>query len=240
MRWKAVVFIAVLVASVAGAQTADSKRGPASGSPARGGVARDGVGAPPPPKQQPTAASSDYRQPNVPVVRAEPRQTPLSFGHADYRLGPEDVIEVFVWKEEGLSTTSVVRPDGKISLPLIGELEASGKTALQLQAEITRRLRELVTEPTVSVIVKEVNSPKISVLGQVRKPDVYRIKQRINVLDAVAMAGGFTDFAKRDRVLVLRNGANGIARRIRVDVKSAVKDGHGMMYLEPGDTVYIE
>ncbi len=174
-------------------------------------------------------------------VVQRPAQKPLMFGDSEYRLGPEDVIEVFVWKEPELSSTVVVRPDGNVSLPLIGELEAAGRTATYLQAEIAKRLKQFVSEPVVNVMVKEINSPKISVLGQVRKPDVYSIKRRITVLEAIALAGGFTDFAKRNRVYVLRNGqANGQQRRIRVDLKNAVKEGTGMLYLEPSDTIYVE
>src|SRR5688500_2107920 len=105
-------------------------------------------------------------------------QSSPGFGKEEYRLGPEDVVEIFVWKEPDLSRTVVVRPDGKISMPLITELEASGKTAAQLQTEITTKLRQLVTDPVVNVIVKEVNSPKISILGEVHKPGVYSIKNK--------------------------------------------------------------
>ena len=174
-------------------------------------------------------------------TQAKPVQKAVMFGDSEYRLGAEDVIEVFVWKEPELSSTVVVRPDGNVSLPLIGELEAAGRTATYLQAEIAKRLKQYVSEPVVNVMVKEINSPKISVLGQVRKPDVYSIKRRITVLEAIALAGGFTDFAKKDRVYVLRNGQpNGQQRRIKVDLKNAVKEGTGMLYLEPTDTVYVE
>ena len=175
------------------------------------------------------------------ILPQKPQASP-GFGKEEYRLGPEDVVEIFVWKEPELSRTVVVRPDGKISMPLITELEASGKTAAQLQTEITTKLRQLVTDPVVNVIVKEINSPKISVLGEVRKPDVYSIKHKITVLDAIALAGGFTEFAKRDKVLVLRNG-NGSSgqQRIALNLKRLLKDGGGeVFYLEPSDTVYVE
>ncbi len=171
-----------------------------------------------------------------------PASTPeaASFGESEYRLGPEDVIEVFVWNEAALTTTVMVRPDGKISLPLVGELEASGKTALQLQDIVTTKLRQMVNNPVVNVIVKEVNSPKVSVLGQVRKPDRYRIKQRITVLDAIALAGGFTDFAKRDKITIIRN-SGGQENKITVNLKNLIKSGKGdAFYLEPLDTVYVE
>jgi len=158
----------------------------------------------------------------------------------EYRLGPEDVIEVFVWKQPDLTVTVVVRPDGRISLPVTNELEASGKTAVQLQKEITEKLREYVTQPMVNVIVKQVNSLKISVLGEVRKPDVYRIKNQVTVLDAIAMAGGFTDLARPNRVIVLRNAPTG-PQRIKINVKQVVADdSRAPFYLQPLDTVYVE
>jgi polysaccharide export outer membrane protein len=162
-----------------------------------------------------------------------------AFGEAEYRLGAEDVLSVFVWKQPDLSTTAVIRPDGKISLPLLGELEAAGKTSGQLQAEIATQLKQFVVDPHVNVIVKEVNSPVISVLGQVRKPDRYHIRQRVTALEAIAMAGGFTEFAKRDKVTIIRNsGAEKI--RIQVDLKKVVS-GHGeVYYLEPLDTIYVQ
>jgi len=158
----------------------------------------------------------------------------------EYRLGSEDVIEVFVWKQPDLTTTVVIRPDGRISLPLTNELEASGKTAIQLQKEITEKLREYITQPIVNVIVKQVNSLKISVLGEVRKPDVYRIKNQVTVLDAIAMAGGFTDLARPSRVIVIRNAPSG-PQRIKINVKQVVADNSkSPFYLQPLDTVYVE
>jgi polysaccharide export outer membrane protein len=168
-----------------------------------------------------------------------PAVTDTAFGQAEYRLGPEDVISVFVWKQPDLSTTVVIRPDRKISLPLLGEIEAAGKTASQLQAEIAVQLKQFVVDPRVNVIVKEINSPVISVLGQVRKPDRYHIRQRVTALEAIAMAGGFTDFARRDKVTIIRNsGAEKV--RIQVDLKKVV-NGHGeVYYLEPLDTLYVQ
>jgi len=159
---------------------------------------------------------------------------------AEYRMGAEDVIEVFVWKEPELSTTVTIRPDGRISLPLANELEASGKTAAELQAEITTRLSKYVVQPVVNVMVKQVNSLKVSVLGEVRRPDVYRIKNQISVLDAIAMAGGFTDLARPNKVIVLRNTAAG-PQRIRINIKQLVDDDSKTPFLlQTLDTVYVE
>ena len=161
-------------------------------------------------------------------------------GEAEYRLGAEDVIEVFVWKEPDLSTTVIVRPDGRISLPLANELVASGKTAAELQEEITARLSKYAIQPVVNVMVKQVNSLKISVLGEVRRPDVYRIKNRVTVLDAIAMAGGFTDLARPNKVIILRNTSGG-PQRIKVNIKQLVDDESGApLYLQTLDTVYVE
>jgi polysaccharide export outer membrane protein len=159
---------------------------------------------------------------------------------AEYRLGPEDVIEVFVWKEPELAATVVVRPDGRISLPLADEIVASGKTTAELQLEITTRLSKFVNQPVVNVMVKQVNSLKISVLGEVRKPDVYRIKNRVTVLDAIAMAGGFTDLARPNRVILLRNTPSG-PQRIKINIRQLVAETDGKpFYLQALDTVYVE
>ena len=165
---------------------------------------------------------------------------PISFGEGEYRMGPEDVVQFHVWKEAELSTEVVVRPDGKISLPLLGEIEAVGKTATELQQDTTRRLKQYITDPVVTVIVKEVNSPKISVLGQVKRPDVYRIKQRMTVLDAIALAGGFTEYADRNKVIIIRGAKWGV-QRIKLNLKPLIKDGRSSLaYVQPADTVYVE
>jgi polysaccharide export outer membrane protein len=157
---------------------------------------------------------------------------------SEYRLGSEDLIECFVYKEPELTATAVVRPDGMISLPLVGEIEATGKTAPELQAEITSKLRVFIEDPVVSVIVKAINSPKISVFGEVRKPDVFPIKQRMTVLNAIALAGGFTEFAKRGRVIVIRAGSSG-QERIKLNLERLIKDGEPF-YLQASDTVFVE
>ena len=185
--------------------------------------------------------SADARQTVEPARVSElPSSLPQTFGEGEYRLGAEDRIQVHVWKEPDLSTTVVVRPDGKISLPLIGELEAVGKTVVQVQEETARRLKQYVTEPMVTVIVTEVNSPKVSVLGQVKRPDVYSIKQRVTVLDAIAMAGGFTEYANRDSVVIIRAAKWGV-QRIKLNLKPLIKDGRSSLpYVQPADTIYVE
>ena len=176
---------------------------------------------------------------NLLALGAEGQQAQsFSFGDGEYFLGPEDVVQIWIWKEPDLSSTAVVRPDGKLSLPLIGELEAKDKTATQLQEEIRNKLRSYIADPVVTVIVKEINFPKVSVLGKVHKPDMYKIKQKITVLDAIAMAGGFTDYAKRDKVFVIRKNSSQ-QQRIQINLKNPEKEA-GPFYLQPFDTVYVE
>lgn len=174
------------------------------------------------------------------VAQVRPAAPATDSSQSEYRLGPEDVIEVFVWKEPELAATVVIRPDGRISLPLADELVASGKTTAELQQEITARLSKFVNQPVVNVMVKEVNSLKISVLGEVRRPDVYKINNRVTLLDAIAMAGGFTDLARPNKVVLLRTTPAG-PQRIKINIRQLVADGNGNpLYLQPLDTVYVE
>src|SRR5262245_9517133 len=164
-----------------------------------------------------------------------------AFGDSEFKLGPDDKIQVFVWKEPELSTTVVVRPDGKVSLPLIGELTASGRTAAQLQGDVTVKLRQYVSNPTVNVIVQEVNSAKVSVLGEVKTPGQYLIRNSATILDAIASAGGFTEYAKRDKVTIIRNTPTGEATRINLNVEQLIKKAKGdMFYVQPYDKIYVQ
>lgn len=157
---------------------------------------------------------------------------------SDYVLGAEDVVQVFVWKEPDLSAVATVRPDGRIALPLVGELMGAGKTSRELQVEVTSKLKRFIDQPAVTVIVKEIHSPKISVLGEVRRPGRFLVPQPVTILDAIAMSGGFTEFADRGDVEILRPGAGGAVEVIAVDVKSLIKDG-STVYLQPQDTIYV-
>jgi polysaccharide export outer membrane protein len=163
------------------------------------------------------------------------------YGTSEFRLGPEDVIEVSVYQEKDLSTIVPVRPDGKISIPLIGEMPASGKTATELQKEIAQKYARFVAEPSVTVVVKEVNSPKVSVLGEVKNPGVYKIRDRATVLDAIALAGGLTEYAKKDKVTVIRVDAAGEQRHIRVNLDDQIKGRRtDPFYVQPYDKIYIQ
>src|SRR5262249_45914819 len=136
------------------------------------------------------AQGTSGRQENVRANVRSPAVASDRDGAPSYVLGPEDVIEVFVWKNPDLSTTATVRPDGRITLPLAGEIPAAGRSPEELRETITTQLRRYVENPFVTVMVKAINSSQISVLGEVRRPGRYRIAQRATILDAIALGGG--------------------------------------------------
>ncbi|HYR92445.1 MAG TPA: polysaccharide biosynthesis/export family protein [Terriglobia bacterium] len=164
------------------------------------------------------------------------------YGGSEFLLGPGDVIKVFVYKELDLSVDEVpVRPDGKVSLPLIGELTASGKTAVELQKEVSQKLTQYIADPVVNVIVKEINSAQVSVLGEVKTPGMYKIKDRATLLDAIALAGGFTEYAKRGKVTVIRTIATGEQKRFQLNVNEQIKGKNGdLFYVLPYDKIFIQ
>ena len=170
-------------------------------------------------------------------ISAEPN------GGDDYQLGPEDVLEVLVWKNTDLSKVVTVRPDGRISLPLIGEVQAAGLTANQVKENISGKLTEYYKEPpSVSLIVQQANSYVIYIMGEVQRPAQYQVKRGTTFLQAIALAGGFTPFASTNDILVLRNGNENnqqIAIPIRYnDIISGRNLGNNIL-LKPGDTIVI-
>jgi polysaccharide export outer membrane protein len=121
-----------------------------------------------------------------------------------YIVGPEDVLYISVWKEEALSKTVTVRMDGKISLPLIDEIQAAGQTPLRLKEILTKRFQEFIDAPNVSVMVMEANSYKVYISGQVRTPGVIRLRSETSLAQVISMAGGFTDLANEKKIMVVR------------------------------------
>jgi polysaccharide export outer membrane protein len=155
-------------------------------------------------------------------------------------IGNDDVLAINVWKEPDISRSIPVRSDGKISLPLVGEVQAAGLTPLRLESDIAIRLKNYISEPEVTVIVQQVNSQKFNILGQVERPGSYVIANSPTVLDAIALAGGFRDFAKKKSVYVLRQGSGGEAR-IPFNYKDVIQ-GKNMsqnVRLQPGDTIIV-
>jgi polysaccharide biosynthesis/export protein len=160
---------------------------------------------------------------------------------ADYLIAPGDVIQVFVWKEADLTRDVTVRYDGKMSLPLLGDVLAAGRTPLQLAQDIEARLGRFVASPQVTVGVGQPNSRRIFVVGQVNHAGAFPLIGPTTFLQALALAGGFQQFAKSDKVIVVRQGA-GTQTLVHVDYKKiesgADVDGQNI-FLEPGDTVVV-
>ena len=156
-----------------------------------------------------------------------------------FRIGPEDVLDVQVWKNDELSRVVPVRPDGMISLPLVNDIRAAGLTALELRGAITQRLSEFVPSPEVSVIVREVRSVKVAVLGAVRMPGHYEVKSAATVLEMIARAQGLNEFADRGRIVVLRqNGA--ATTRIPFNYRKVAEGSEqDNFYVRPGDIIVV-
>jgi polysaccharide export outer membrane protein len=159
---------------------------------------------------------------------------------SDYVIGAEDVVEVSVWKNEPLSKVVTVRPDGKISLPLIGDVQAAGLTASELKKAIMEKLLEYKETPTVSVIVQQVNSYAVYITGEVLHPGKYPVKSPVTLLQGITLAGGFTPYASKNNILLLRGSRSG-GIRIKVKYKDILSGRKGSVdpILLPGDTVVI-
>jgi polysaccharide export outer membrane protein len=157
-----------------------------------------------------------------------------------YAIGIGDLLEISVWKNPELGVTTPVRPDGRISVPLLGDIQASGLTPLALREALTDRFKEYVTAPGVSVVIKEINSRKVFVTGEVKNPGSYDLQPRTKLMQVVAMAGGLTPYAKR-KVIVLRDSRDGKDRRYAVDLDDIVsgKKPSDNLVLLPGDTLVV-
>jgi len=159
----------------------------------------------------------------------------------EFVIGTGDVLAINVWKETEVSRVIPVRSDGRISLPLIGELQSSGLTPRQLEAEITKRLKDYVADPSVTVVVQEIHSQKVNVLGMVSHPGSFPLAKPMTVVDAIATAGGFRDFAKQKEMYVLHKDAAGKQTRVAVNYKDVIKGLHPEQNIElqSGDTVVV-
>jgi polysaccharide export outer membrane protein len=175
-----------------------------------------------------------------PAPDARPRLDTAAADLPGYRIGPEDVLQVSVWGNEAVSRTAPVRPDGRISLPLLNDIQAAGLTPMELRDELVRRLAEYIPQPEVAVSVTEVRSFKVSVMGAVAKPGRYELKSRTTVIDVLAMAEGFTEFAARSRVVILRSDGSKVERLpFDYDKVAAGNPGQSNFYVHAGDIVLV-
>jgi polysaccharide export outer membrane protein len=156
-------------------------------------------------------------------------------------IGNDDVLAINVWKEPDISRSIPVRSDGKISLPLVGEVQAAGQTPLKLEQEIASKLQNFISQPEVTVMVQQINSQKFNVLGQVAHPGTYVIANSPTVLDAIALAGGLRDFAKQKAIYILRQNADGTQARIPFNYKEVVKGTNPAqnIKIQPRDTIVV-
>jgi polysaccharide biosynthesis/export protein len=239
-------------APFAGAQTtpgATAGSTPQAGTP-QGGTAQGGT--PPAGTSQAGAPQSRVPQPGVPQADTagapaataattpapSPQRAAAAALPADYRLTVGDKLRVEVYKDPQLSQSLQVRPDGKITLPLIGDMSAAGLTSLELRDQIATALKEYVTNPVVTVIVVETVPPVVYVMGEVSNPGSVPLNGPMSVLQALAMAGGFRDFANTKDIRVLRRTPRGV-QTIAFNYKTAVRGDGTPVMLQPGDTVIV-
>jgi len=192
--------------------------------------------------QNPPPASTKADAPVTVASLDQPVNAPVSKPHDDsFVIGATDVLAINVWKEPDISRSVPVRSDGKISLPLAGEVQAAGLTPLKLEQDIASKLQSYISEPEVTVIVQQINSQKFNILGMVSKPGSYSLTNSSTVLDAIAVAGGFRDFAKQKSIYVLRHNPSGTESRLPFNYKDVVKGKNSdqNVKLQPNDTIVV-
>ena len=186
-------------------------------------------------KSAPAATSSPAASPSTTAPTAKVA-VPVP---TDYVIGAEDMLQITVWRNDTLSRAVPVRPDGKISLPLLHDIHAAGLTAMQLRDKIALALAEFMPSPEVSVIVTDVRSYKVSVLGEVNKPGVINLKSDTTILEALAMAGGFRDFASPSKIVIFRRDSYGGTHKISFNYNRALKGQEDNLNLRSGDVIVV-
>jgi len=222
-----VTIAALALAAGAGAAGAQTAPGSSAAPAPQGGTSQPGTSATPPPGTQ--APGTNQPSATAPTEPSIP---------ADYRLAVGDKLRVEVYKDSQLSQSLQVRPDGKITLPLIGDVPAAGLTSIELRDQIAAALKEYVTNPVVTVIVVETVPPVVYVMGEVTNPGSIPMHGPMSVLQALAMARGFREFANTKDIRVLRHTPRGI-QTISFNYKAAVKGDGNPVLLQPGDTVIV-
>ncbi len=195
----------------------------------------------------PVVAAAAPRPQATPARPAAPAPTPAaaepalpkSAAAADYRLVPGDKLRIEVYRDAQLSQSLQVRPDGKITLPLAGDIPAEGRTSTELRDAIVTALKEYNTNPVVTVIVVETVPPVFYVMGEVNSPGTFPIKGQVSAVQALAMAGGFKDFAKTKNIRILRKGGAGGQQTIAFNYKDAAEGKGSPVQVQPGDTIIV-
>lgn len=169
-----------------------------------------------------------------------PDNTPVAAASAEYVIGPEDVLNINVWKEAELSGAVPVRPDGKISLPLLNDVQAAGSTPMALTTQLTEKLKKFLEDPRVTVTVSAINSQRVYLVGQVARPGAFPLTPQMTVLQALSSAGGLAEFANGSKVYILRN-ENGSQVKLPFDYKAVLngQKGDQNILLKSGDTIVV-
>ncbi len=184
------------------------------------------------------AQVSDARVPGASTSLTQSTSKPHD---GSFVIGNDDLLAINVWKEPDISRSIPVRTDGRISLPLVGEVQAAGRTPLQLEQDISTKLQSYISQPEVTVMVQEIRSQKFNILGQVTKPGSYPLETATTVLDAIAAAGGFRDFANQKGIYILRQNPGGGQSRIAFNYKQVIKGKSAQqnITLQPRDTIVV-
>lgn len=241
------IAILLSMASAASAQPRPAAGAPAATRPAPAAQAPAETPRPPATAGSSTAPSSTTPSPAAPSATAPSSTTPPAPATSvpsantapDYRLVPGDKLRIEVYRDAQLSQSLQVRPDGKITLPLIGDVPAEGRTSTELRDALVTSLKEYNTNPVVTVIVVETVPPVFYVMGEVNSPGTFPIKGQVSAVQALAMAGGFKDFAKTKNIKILRKGKGGAQENLRFNYKDAAEGKAPELYMQPGDTIIV-
>ena len=181
-----------------------------------------------------------YPQEDKDILLKKQAQAEIAADSDRYVIGAEDVLYIHVWGEQNLSKQVAVRIDGKISMPLVDEIQAAGMTPLQLKEKLTKRLKEFVGAPNVTVIVMEANSFMVYISGSINKPGVYRLRSETTLAQMISMAGGLGEWANPSKIVVIRK-ENGKEKRFTINYKKIVKgeDLNSNILLKAGDTIIV-
>jgi polysaccharide export outer membrane protein len=175
-----------------------------------------------------------------PADAGRPSAKPADTAVADYVIGADDLLSVVFWREPQLSGEVLVRPDGKISLPLLDDVQAAGLTPKQLRDRLFGEARRYITEPVATVIVRQINSRKVYITGQVVRPGQYALTAAMTVLQLIATAGGFQEYAKTKEILVVRSEeGQSISFRFDYDALTRQQKTAQNIELKPGDTIVV-
>jgi len=185
--------------------------------------------------------------PAPPPAAAQPNAAVGLTPPEDYAIGPSDVLQVNFWRDKDLSVEVVVRPDGKITLPLLSDVPAAGLTPEQLRARLTEQARKYVVDPSVTVVVKQINSRRVYITGEVARPGMYPLSDRMTVVQLIALAGGLSEFAHGKDIIIMRAQSDGAVRpkgepmALRFNYKDFVarRNLKQNVELKPGDTIIV-